>query len=106
MPETGYLDIRNGGYHMAGTRVGLDIPIQDFRNGRSAEAILKAFPSIGSLGKVYGAIAFILENPEEAEAYLREQNRRYEEFQAANPLPARMSENFGQGRRDTPAGRT
>jgi hypothetical protein len=25
MPETGYLDIRNGGYCVAGTRIGLDV---------------------------------------------------------------------------------
>jgi hypothetical protein len=40
----------------------------DFRRGRSAEAIFEAYPSLGSLVKVYGAITFILEHPDEVEA--------------------------------------
>jgi uncharacterized protein (DUF433 family) len=106
MPETGYLDIRDGGYYIAGTRIGLDVLIEDFRNGRSAEAILDAYPSIGSLAKVYGAITFILEHSAEVDAYLRDQNRRYEEFRASNPLPVGMIKRFEQGLRETPAGKS
>jgi uncharacterized protein (DUF433 family) len=60
MPVNEYVEIRNGGYYLAGTRIGLDVLIHDFRNGRSAETIFDAYPSIGSLVKVYGAITFIL----------------------------------------------
>jgi uncharacterized protein (DUF433 family) len=100
MPERSYLDIRSGGYYLAGTRIGLDVVVHDFRNGRSAEAILEAYPSIGSLAKVYGAITFILEHPAEIEVYLREQARRYDEFRASNPLPSGMAERFEQGCRE------
>ena len=41
---------------------------------------------MGSLLRVYGAITFILEHPNELDAYLKEQERRCEEFKAANPL--------------------
>jgi hypothetical protein len=34
--------------------------------------------SIGSLAKAYGAITFILEHPPEIEAYLGDQDRRWE----------------------------
>jgi uncharacterized protein (DUF433 family) len=38
--------MRNRGYYIAGTRIGLDVIVHDFRNGRTAEAILDAYPSI------------------------------------------------------------
>ena len=68
--------------------------LYDFRDGRSAEAIFEAYPSIGSLAKVYGAITFILEHPKEVEAYLSDQDRLYEEFKARHPLTPEMIERF------------
>jgi len=98
MPANEYVEIRNGGYYLAGTRTGLDIVIHDFRNGRSAEAILDAYPSIRSLARVYGAITFILEHPNEIDAYLKEQEARYAKFQADNPLAPDMIERFERGK--------
>lgn len=94
MPTNRYVEVRNGGYYVAGTRIGLDVVVYDFRNGRSAEAIFDAYPSIGSLAKVYGAIAFVLEHPAEVEAYLKDQERIFEEFKAQHPMPADMIERF------------
>jgi uncharacterized protein (DUF433 family) len=94
MPTSQYVEVRNGGYYVAGTRIGLDVVVQNFRNGRSAEAIFDAYPSIGSLAKVYGAITFILEHPAEVESYLKEQERIFEEFRAEHPMPADMIERF------------
>ncbi|MBI1898669.1 MAG: DUF433 domain-containing protein [Acidobacteria bacterium] len=89
LPANQYIQIRDGGrYCIAGTRIGLDVLIHDFRRGKAPEAILQAYPSIGSLGKVYGAIAFILGHPESFEAYLREQAARWNQFREAHPLPA------------------
>src|SRR6266446_1950998 len=93
MPTNEYVEVRNGGYYLAGS-IGLDVVIYDFRNGRSAEAIFDAYPSIGSLAKVYGAITFILEHPKEIEAYLADQDRRYEEIKARYPLTPDMIERF------------
>ena len=94
MPTNEYVEVRNGGYYVAGTRIGLDVVVYDFRDGRSAEAIFEAYPSVGSLAKVYGAITFILEHPKEIEAYLSDQDRLYEEFKARNPLTPEMIERF------------
>ena len=94
MPTNEYVEIRDGGYYVVGTRIGLDVVTYDFRHGRSAEAIFDAYPSIGSLAKVYGAITFILEHPKEIEAYLSDQDRRYEEFKSRNPLTPEMIERF------------
>jgi uncharacterized protein (DUF433 family) len=101
-----YVEIRNGGYYVAGTRIGLDVVVHDFREGRTADAIFEAYPSIGSLAKVYGAITFILEHPAEIEAYLEEQDRRFEEIQARYPLTPEMIERFERGKRDVPARRS
>ncbi len=60
-----YVEIRNGAYYLAGTRVSLASVIPAFRHGASPETILQDFPVIGSLSKVSGASAFILENPRE-----------------------------------------
>jgi uncharacterized protein (DUF433 family) len=79
MPMNEYVEVHNGGYYIAGTRVGLDVVTYDFRRGRSAEAIFEAYPSIGSLAKVYGAIAFVLQRPMPAdmiERFERVKNER------------------------------
>ncbi len=94
MPTNEYVEVHNGGYYVSGTRIGLDVVINDFRRGRSVEAIFEAYPSIGSLAKVYGAIAFILEHPVEVEAYLKDQDRIFEEMKAQRPMPADMIERF------------
>ena len=94
MPTNEYVEIRNGGYYVAGTRIGLDIVAHDFRNGKSAEAIFEAYPSIGSLARVYGTITFILEHPTDVDAYLEDQDRHYEGIQARYPLTPDMIERF------------
>ena len=74
--------------------------IYEFREGRSAEEILDAYPSIGSLSRVYGTITFILEHPQEIDSYLREQDDRWENFQARYPLSPGMIERFERARRE------
>jgi uncharacterized protein (DUF433 family) len=102
MSTNEYVEIRNGGYYVAGTRIGLDVVTHDFRNGKSAESIFEAYPSIGSLAKVYGAITFILEHPTEVDAYLEDQDRRYEEIQARYPLTPDMIERFERAKSERP----
>ncbi len=99
-PTNEYVEVRNGGYYVAGTRIGLDVVIHEFRNGRSADAIFEAYPSIGSLAKVYGAITFILEHPKEIEVYLGDQDRRYDEFKARHPLSPDMIERFERAKHE------
>jgi uncharacterized protein (DUF433 family) len=89
---------------LAGTRIGLDIVAYEFRDGRSPEEIFEAYPSIGSLAKVYGSITFILEHRNEVDSYLREQDARWKEFQARNPLTPEMVERFGRAKRELPVG--
>jgi uncharacterized protein (DUF433 family) len=39
-----YVDSRDGGFYIAGTRIALDGIIHAFRNGASPESILRSFP--------------------------------------------------------------
>jgi uncharacterized protein (DUF433 family) len=94
MPISEYTETRNGGYYVAGSRIGLDVVAHAFRRGRTAEDIFRSFPSIGSLARVYGVLTFILEHPQEVEAYLQGEQRFYEEFQTNHPLPPEMLEPF------------
>ena len=92
-----YVENRGGAYYVAGTRIGLDVLVHEFRDGCSAEAIFDAYRSIGSLAKVYGAIAFILDHPHEIDAYLQHQDRRFEDIRARYPLTPDMLERFERG---------
>lgn len=93
-----YVEARNGCYYVAGTRIGLDIVAYEFRDGHSPEEIFEAYPSIGSLAKLYGAITFILKYPKEIDTYLKEQDERWEEFKASNPLPPELARRLERAR--------
>ena len=92
--QSKYIDYREGGYYVAGTRIGLDVIVYEFRNGQLPEILLQSYPSMGSLAKVYGVITFILEHPEEIELYLQEQEELWEEIQREYPMPPEMEERF------------
>lgn len=90
LPTNEYVEVREGGYYVPHTRIGLDALIHAFRRGDSPEEILQAFPSIGSLAKVYGAITFVLENPQAIETYLSDQERLWQKLREEHPLPPHM----------------
>jgi uncharacterized protein (DUF433 family) len=68
---TTYIEQREGGYYVAGTRVSLDSLVYAFRSGESPEMIQQQFPAL-SLEQVYGAIAFYLAHQAEVDANIRE----------------------------------
>jgi uncharacterized protein (DUF433 family) len=95
LPASKYVEIRDDGkVCLAGTRIGLDVLVYDFRRGETPEAILQAYPAIGSLANVYGAITFVLEHPEAIESYLREQDVAWQSFRHEHPIPDEMLERF------------
>jgi hypothetical protein len=51
-----YVEERDGGYYIAGTRVSLDSIVHAFQDGESPEGILRSFPMAGPLVRIYGAI--------------------------------------------------
>ncbi|HXB73101.1 MAG TPA: DUF433 domain-containing protein [Candidatus Acidoferrales bacterium] len=81
-----YVELRNGGYYVSGSRVSLASIIYDYREGAAAETIRQNFPTL-SLEQVHGAIAFYLGNREEADVYLRNLERKWDELEQAS-IPA------------------
>jgi uncharacterized protein (DUF433 family) len=66
-----YIEQRNGGFYVAGTRVSLDSIVYSFKAGDSPETIRQNFSSL-TLELVYGAIAFYLAHQQEVDANIRE----------------------------------
>ena len=62
----------DGTIRVAGTRVTLDVIVNQFKLGATAEQIQDSFPAV-SLKHIYGAIYYYLEHTEAVDAYMREQ---------------------------------
>lgn len=77
-----YVEQRQGGYWIAGTRVSLDSIVCAFLNGMSPESIAQAFPVV-TLEEIYGAITFYLANRTEIDAYLEAGEAAFEEMRKA-----------------------
>jgi len=83
-----YLQQRDGGYYIAGTRISLDSVVYAFNEGSSPEAIQEDFPLL-TRAQVYGAIAYYLDHQTEIDEYLARTILEFEEsaipLQQANP---------------------
>src|SRR5208283_583557 len=86
MTANDYIDLRDGGFYIKGTRVPLDSIVYEFRNGASPESIRQAFPIL-TLEQVYGAITFYLGHQEQVDTTIRAAERAWSEFDAAHPIP-------------------
>lgn len=72
-----YIEQRNGGYYVAGTRVALESVVCAFNEGLSPEAIQEDFPLL-KRSQVYGAIAFYLDHQAAIDKYLEDSEREFE----------------------------
>ena len=83
-----YIEERNGGYYIAGTRISLDSVVYSFERGNSPEAIHESFPLLKP-AQIYGAIAFYLDHQAEVRLYLDQKERRIQDssipLSEANP---------------------
>lgn len=77
-----YVEHREDGYWLAGTRISLDSVVYAFHRGQTAESIAQSFPLL-SLEEVYGAIAFYLANREKIDEYLTAERADYEKMRHA-----------------------
>jgi hypothetical protein len=84
-----YVEQRDKGYWIEGTRISLDSIVYSFLNGDSPESITQNFPLL-SLEQVYGAVTFYLANQELVDAYLKEGEAEFRRLQEScrekNPL--------------------
>jgi uncharacterized protein (DUF433 family) len=83
-----YVDQRNGGYYVAGTRVSLDSVVYAFLEGDSPEGIAYSYEAL-TLEQIFGALAYYLANRLVIDEYLRqgeiEYDRLYEEARTKHP---------------------
>jgi uncharacterized protein (DUF433 family) len=100
-----YIEERNGGYYVTGTRVSLDSIVHCFQEGLSPEAILGEFDTL-TLAQVFGAITFYLENQPVIDAYTMRQQERFEATRrAAAPLPDELRRKLDAARAHPHSGR-
>jgi uncharacterized protein (DUF433 family) len=75
-----FIEQRDRGYWIRGTRVSLDSIVYRFLEGLSPETIqADCFPTL-TLAQVYGAISYYLSNRAEIDSYLAQADKDYEEF--------------------------
>jgi uncharacterized protein (DUF433 family) len=83
-----YVERREGGYYVFGSRVSLDSVVYAFLRGESPEGIAECFPAL-NLEQVFGAVAFYLANRDTIDAYLRQERAEFagmrEESRRAHP---------------------
>lgn len=93
-----YVEERNGGYYVAGTRISLDSIIQCFNEGLSPDAIHEEFETL-TLTQVFGAITFYLENQPAIDSYRNRQKTRFDAVRRrSSPVPAELRERIESAR--------
>ena len=98
-----YIEQRDGGYFITGTRISLDSVVSAFLRGESPEGIAVSFPALG-LEQIFGSLAFYMANREVVDHYLREGQREFEALreQARRKNPALYAK-LAEARRRTHA---
>jgi len=84
-----YVEERDGGYWITGSRISLDSIVYAFLRGGSPESIAHSFPLV-TLEQVYGTIAFYLAHQSQIDNYLRQGESEFEalrqKVRQVNPL--------------------
>jgi uncharacterized protein (DUF433 family) len=74
--ERAYIEEREAGLYIVGSKVSLDSIVYAFQRGSSPEEIQQDWPIL-NLEQVYGAITYYLANRQAVDEYLRDAERRY-----------------------------
>lgn len=103
MVSNPYVEQRDAGYWVRGSRVSLDSIVYAFHQGQTPESTAQSFPAL-SLEQVYGAVAFYLANRDEIDAYLAEVRDDYEaKRQAARDADPAFYQKLADARRQAQA---
>jgi len=87
--ESNFDFLNHSAIRIKGTRIGIEIILDDYLNGYSPEEIAVRYRSL-TLKQVYAAITYYFFNQEKMDAYLDEWRRGFEEAwleQCRNPHP-------------------
>jgi len=94
-----FVEQRDGGFWITGTRVSLDSIVYAFLRGAAPESITQSFPAL-RLVEVYGAITYYLGHQAEVDSYLRQNDQEFEALRAraraANPALYKKLEEASQ----------
>lgn len=82
-----YVEQRDQGYWVSGSRVSLESVIFAFLDGLSPETIVSECFPVLTLEQVYGAITYYLSHRGEINAYLRQVEADFQRFQQATHDP-------------------
>ena len=106
--EKSYVEQRDGGYWITGTRISLDSIVYAFKRGAAPESIQRAFPLL-TLEEIYGAITFYLAHAQKIDTYLAQAEAEFaiqasalnSAARAANPALFQRLEHMHQVRETT-----
>lgn len=94
-----YVEKRDEGYWVSGSRVSLESVVLAFLDGLSPETITaECFPTL-TLEQVYGAITYYLSHRQEIDVYLRQGEKTFPAFQKTTDDPA-FSRKIAKARRE------
>jgi uncharacterized protein (DUF433 family) len=99
--ERPFVERRDEGFYLAGSRVPLASIVREFVEGQSPEAIRLAFPTL-TLEQVYGAITFYLGHKDEVDSDVAARERAEDAFSQAQKAPAELKDRLDRARRQTP----
>jgi uncharacterized protein (DUF433 family) len=97
--EREYVEVRNGGYYVTGSRVSLASVVYEYRDGAAPETIRQNFPTL-SLEQIHGAIAFYLGHQEQIEPYLRDLEKQWDQLEStAKPADPEVQRRIEEARK-------
>jgi uncharacterized protein (DUF433 family) len=100
-----FVEHRESGFYLAGSRVPIDRIVREYRDGEQPEAIRSHYPTL-SLEQVNGAIAFYLGHKDEVEKVMAERKQIEDEFSETHPAPAHLKAKIERARQQQPARRS
>ncbi|HEY7387152.1 MAG TPA: DUF433 domain-containing protein [Bryobacteraceae bacterium] len=100
-----YVERRETGFYIIGSRVPIDRIIWEYRNGEDPETIRSHYPTL-TLGQVSGAIAFYEGHKEEIEEAMAARRSAEDAYTAAHPNAPDIKQKFERMRRQIGSRRT
>lgn len=95
-----FVERRDDGFYLVGSRVALDFVVREFREGQSPETIRSDFPTL-SLEQVYGAITFYLGHKDQVDSDMAARERVEDAFSEEHPSPPDLKEKLERTRRQS-----
>lgn len=92
-----YIERRENGFYIAGSRIPLTVVVHEYLNGAPAESIRHSFPTL-SLEQIHGALAFYHANEAALRQELHEEEDLWRRFRAEHPAPAELKSKLDQAR--------